>query len=211
MTEPVGASLELPASLTVGTFERTVKDATRSLARYLALYLGDEWEIRYEGEEHTFKTPFARVAALSNTVFGDGVTYHTVTQPFSVYAYPDYLEGDAGSVEESTLIALDTAQKLMDSLLIGGVDGSRPMRVPFYNYNGVTLDGGAGSDARTPYDYLRIVRGSVNVDRVSDPTDPRWITVILGFRAMWFRRGEQILGNNVESVQSEFDPSSFSG
>jgi hypothetical protein len=210
VTEPVGASLEAPSDVVVSESKRTITDATRSLARYFALWLGDAWEVRYDAEEYTFKTPFARVEALSNTIVTEGVNYHAVIQPFSVYAYPDYPEGTEGSAEESRLIAMEVAQDLLDALVIGGVDGSRPLRVPFYNYAGVPLDGG-GSNARTPYDYLRIVRGSANVDRVPDPTDPRWITVVLGFRAMWFRRGEQILGKTVQSVQSEFDTASFSG
>jgi hypothetical protein len=212
VTEPVSASLEMPSDIVVGgESKRTVTDATRSLARYFALWLGDEWEVRFDAEEHTFKTPFARVEALSNTIVGEGVNYHAVIQPFSVYAYPEYPEGTEGSVEESRLIAMEVAQSLLDALAIGGVDGSRPFRVPLYNYDGVALDGGTGSNARTPYDYLRIVRGSTNVDRVPDATDPRWITVVLGFRATWFRRGEQILGKPVQSVQSEFDSPSFSG
>lgn len=198
MSEAVGLSLVMPYNIVVGEFRRTSDDALRSLSRYMALTLGDEWEVRLWDQEGTYRTPFARVAEAGDMILDGGPFHYDVTQPFTVHCYPDYPDG--GTTEQSRMIANETIEKLTHGLRVG-VGAGHPERIPFYNYNGVPLDG-TGSDARGEHDYLRVVRGSLSVGRIPDPTDDRWITVVVNMRLTWRRAGRRIEGNSVESQRT---------
>lgn len=203
MATPVGRSLAMPYGVTVTEFQRTTTDAVRSLKRYVAQMLGDEWEVRLADEHGTFKTPFAVVMEVGGPQFDGPAMYTDVTQAYAVHCYPDYPDG--GTVEQSKMLANETQERLFQGFRIGVGDGY-PERIPFFNYGGVALDSPAGSDARREYDYLRMVRGSLNFDRVPDPTDDRWITVVANMRLTWRRAGRQIVGKPVESLAVGFDP-----
>lgn len=200
MSTPVGRSLVMPYNITVGAFLRTHDDALRSLSRYMALALGSEWEVRRTGEEHTFRTPFARVEWAGPAQMGGRPNWIDVLRPAVVYCYPDYPEGC--SIEEAAMIA-DATEELLVQAFSVGVGNGYPERVPFYNYSNVPLDG-SGSNARGPSDYMRIARGSLSIERITDPTDERWITVLANLRLTWLRPGRQLAGKPVESISTEF-------
>lgn len=55
---------------------RTSLDAARSLKRYVALGLGDEWEVRLNVEEGAFKRPFCRIDLVGSSTFAQSGSYY---------------------------------------------------------------------------------------------------------------------------------------
>ena len=62
----------------------------RSLKRYVAMALGDDWEIRLGREEGAFERPFARVWQVAGSTYPltGGSWLSDVVQPFVISAYP---------------------------------------------------------------------------------------------------------------------------
>ena len=175
---------------------RTTADALRSLKRYAALVLGDEWEVRLWDEPGKFAFPFARVAKVGPTLMTGPKIHTDVVQPFALHCYPP--------PDDSLEVAVLQAEQVEEILYIGfreGVSGGYPMRVPLFDYGMVPGEGaGAVAVAREPHDYLRVEDFSVN--RLADPTDERLISVVCDVRCGW-RRSPLATGNVVQDVTVE--------
>jgi hypothetical protein len=196
----VGRSLVMPYKVIAGRFERTNDDALRSMNKYVAVALGGAWEVRTAAEESTYRTPFARVAFAGPAVYEGGPAYVDVTRPLTAHSYPDYPEG--GTIEQSKHLAEQLEEVLFQAFRVG-VGKGEPERIPLYNFNGVALDGG-GSNFRGDHDYMRIVRGSLSIEQLADPTDERWISVIVNMRVTWRRAGRRIEGKPVQSLEQQY-------
>jgi len=111
---------------------RTSVDALRSLKRYVASALGDDWEVRLSVDEGTFARPQALLQAAGSPVTLQG-TQHTVDvqAPFVIYLYPE-----SGSTHIESLISAGDAEELLFDAFHVGSGAARPLRVPFYDYAG---------------------------------------------------------------------------
>jgi hypothetical protein len=181
-----------------GEFRRTSVDALRSVAKYLAFALGDEWEVRFSGEEYEFRLPFCLVAWAGQSVYEGSREFPTVTRPMQIDCYPAHVD----TVEAARLQAEEVEGLLFDAFRVGRGLG-RPERIPFYDYAGVGLGQGT-SEKRLPNDFLRIVPGSLQIEPLADPTDDRWIRIVASMRLSWRRVGRQIRGKPVESLSIQF-------
>jgi hypothetical protein len=177
---------------------RTSIDAIRSLARYMTLAFGEDFEVGYFAEEGTFARPGISVVAAGPELAGGG-TRHTVDiiQPFALYAYPSPGE----SVEEGFFNAMGAQEKFFQAFRVG-IEEGRPMRVPLYDYEGVALN--EGTILRRYPDFLRIL--DLSVERKQAPEDERLWTVICEIRAGWRRTAELPTGTRLaQSVKADFE------
>lgn len=183
---------------------RTPQDALRSLHKYTASFLGDEWEVRLWDEEGTFKRPFARVAKIGPTLPTPASSIVVdVTQPMAVHLYPQ----EQQTVEAGVLVAEGVEDLIYEGFLVG-VGLGRPLRVPLWDWTGVPLDGPeSDTSARYEHDYLRIARPSLSVNRLHDPVDDRLITVVVDMRVTWRRPGRVTKpGTPVSSILTDLKP-----
>jgi hypothetical protein len=152
---------------------RTPTDALRSLKKYVAFSLGDEWEVRFAGEEGAFRRPFARVEEASGARYRmTGAMQMEATQPFSILCHIEEREHvDAARLEAARVQGL-----LVQAFLVGTHAPSRrertgfavnstqartvsrghPLRVPLYDYDGIGVDEAATEDDRAPNDFMRV-------------------------------------------------------
>lgn len=183
---------------------RTPQDALRSLHKYVALVLDPDWEVRLWDEEGTFKRPFARVSKIGPTLpTPASALVVDVTQAMAVYLQPQ----EQQTVEASILVAEKVEDAIYQGFLVGVGPGA-PLRVPMWDWTGIPLDGpGSDATARYEHDYMRIVRPSLSVNRLHDPTDDRLITVVVEMRVTWRRPGRVTKpGTPVQSVLTDLKP-----
>lgn len=160
---------------------RTSIDVLRSVKRYVAEALGEDWEVRLLVEEGTFGRPAAQVLeATGQTITGPSHTMDVI-QTFVVHAFP--VKGD--TVMESLLEASAVEDTFVRALRIGIGEG-RAARIPLYDYEGVPHD--AGSTARAPQDYARIL--DLEISRTQSPQDELLFTVSAEVRLGWRRDGQ---------------------
>lgn len=179
---------------------RTAIDALRSMNRYIALALGDTWEVRLWTDDVKLPFPFARVTFAGPTLMTGPAMYADVTQPMVVHAYQEPQE----SVEAGIISALMVEDVLFNAFQGRGAGPVRSgnMRIPLYDYDGVPLDGiESGSDTRFTSDYLRVLDFSTS--HLHDPQDDRNITVSADIRVMWRRPTHADPGKPVESLEVE--------
>lgn len=160
---------------------RTSLDVLRSLKRYVATSLGEEWEVRLLVEEGTFGRPAAQIMeATGQTITGP---HHTmsVIQTFMVHTFPV----PGATVMESLIAAGEVEDNLVRAFRIG-VDRGRAGRVPLYNYDAVPHN--EGSTSRNPQDYARIL--DFEVSRTQSPQDELLFTVSAEVRLGWERDGQ---------------------
>lgn len=112
---------------------RTNIDALRSLKRYVAASLGDAWEVRLSMDEGTFSRPQALIQAAGSPVNSQASRHAVdVVAPFVIYLYPE-----SGSTHMESLInAGDAEELLFDAFHVGVGAFGRPLRIPFYDYEG---------------------------------------------------------------------------
>jgi len=161
---------------------RTSIDVMRSLKRYVALALGEAWEVRLLVEEGTFGRPAAQIMeATGQTLTGP---FHSVDaiQTFMVHAFPVERE----TVMESLLGAAEVEETLLRAFRMGGVDEGHAARLPLYDYDDVASH--QGSSARTPKDYARIL--DLEISRTQSPEDELLFTVTAEVRLGWRRDGQ---------------------
>lgn len=164
---------------------RGTPDILRSLKRYVALALGDEWEVRLAGDEGTFKRPFARAVPTSPAQYPAATATAFLTeaiQAFAVHAYPSA----SASGDESYLAALATGEALFRAFAVGVGEG-RPRRVPIYDYTDLPL--GEGSTARHYADFAEVRDLSITEPH-RDPDDETLWLVIVDLRLGWRRTVE---------------------
>jgi hypothetical protein len=157
---------------------RTSIDILRSLKRYTAEALGDDWEVRLLSEEGTFSRPGAQVMEAG----GQATTgpSHTMehTQSFSIHAFPE----PGGTVTQSMIFAAEAEEQLLIAFRVGVGEG-RAARLPIYDYTSVPHD--AGSTTRGHADYARIL--DLEIRREQSPSDELLFSVAVEVRLGWRR------------------------
>ena len=171
---------------------RTTEDCLRSLARYVAETMGEDWEVRFAEESGTFTRPFAMVwdaGPEAVTVLTPALS--EVSAPFEIHLYPE--------VEAEPMNSKIRAMRAGDRLLRGftvGVGLGRPMRMPIYDYEEVPMDEAGferghsqvGTGGRSVHgDYARVA--GLQVGRTADENDERLWTVTCSLRLGWRRSG----------------------
>lgn len=179
---------------------RTPVDALRSVARYTALALGDEWEVRLSSEKGVFNRPYARVAQVPSFSFiPQRLPVVKVLSSYQIVCFP----APGASADVSQLDALGVIDLLWTAFSGPGVQGpgapamrapvdpTRPYthRVPLYDYAGVPLDGPAAfvdETHRDPRDFLH-VEAPPDISPFNDPADERLFSVAANIRMSWLR------------------------
>lgn len=159
---------------------RKAADIGRSLKRYLALHLPEDYDVRLETDPGAFERPALMIVTLP-TVSQSSRRWFQITQPFTCYGYPQ--QG------ESPFDAEDKARELEDALLtsieVGG-QGGHPRRVPIFNYDGIDREHAVEGD---PEGFAWVQDLSTEVR--ADPEEELLRTVIMEVRLRWRRLGEQ--------------------
>ena len=124
---------------------RTSLDALRSLKKYMALALGNTWEVRLSMDEGTFSRPQALLTAAGSPVNSQG-TSHTVDvqAPFVAYLYP--VAG--ASADESLFNAAAAEELLYAAFHVGSGAFGKPLRIPLYDYANKDVDDAANDSTR---------------------------------------------------------------
>lgn len=193
----VTASRALHWTTSPSIVERTAEDIYRSLKKYVAGILGDDWDVRWVEDEGTFTRPSAIVVptAVASIAAGDPQFFATSIQPFGVYAYPE--PGDTPT--QSRMRALAVEKILLDGLRFG----ASPMRVPLYSYRDV--DERTAASVRHPSDFARV--SDLSVGSTPDPNDRTLWTVTAEIRLQWRRTAPVVSAhrNVVQSVTAQPD------
>lgn len=88
---------------------RTTLDAARSIKRYIALGLGEEWEVRLNVEEGAYKRPFCRVDLVGSTTFAQsGTQYADLDLTAALILYPS----ESSTANEALFKAMAAEEKL---------------------------------------------------------------------------------------------------
>lgn len=155
---------------------RTENDAIRSVKKYLAEALGQEWEVRLWTDEGSFAPPIARIATTTAASYDSRRVFTDIVQALQIHCYL----APARSTSAALIAARSVAQQLVTAIELG-VGLAWPRRIPLYDYDGVPED--EGSDARNTYDFLRVLDFSVN--SVQDNDDPNVVIVVADLRVAW--------------------------
>lgn len=179
---------------------RSPWDARRSLQRYVAETLGDAWEVALEADRGEIDPPFVRVIPAGDVVRTGSPRWAELVQPFTIDAYPV----PAATSPESEQNAAGVIDQLERALSVG-VGKGRPLRIPLYDFDGISLE--ETSYARADTDFLQVL--DVSIRRLPDPEDARNIAVVADVRLRWRRAGrlpfdsvEQV----VENVLTSYTP-----
>lgn len=157
-------------------------DALRSLKRYVAVALGDEWEVRLSREEGAFARPFARVWQVAGTTYPltGGRWLADMTQPFVIVAYPL-----PGRDPDQALMFAQKVENMLYTAFRVGVENGRPLRVPLYNYYRVkSWDAGEWY----PRAFMRV--NDLSTQPFPDPDENTLWTVTCDVRLTWRRIAE---------------------
>ncbi len=169
---------------------RTPVDALRSVKKFTADAL-PEFEVRLAKEEGTFVRPFARVGFAGSIDLPKGqLEMVDYIVPMFVHCYPER----AATGEQAVVKSLELADRV--GLIFRS--GPHPYRVPFYDYEGVSLDR-AGTE-RASTDFIRLSDVSVETQVDSDEQYLTFVTVDI--RATWRRHmrltdGDPLAGSNI--------------
>lgn len=161
---------------------RSHQDALRSVKRYVAVALGDEWEVRLSREEGAFKRPFCRVWQVAGTEYPltGGRFLADMTQPFVIAAYPP-----RGRDPDHALLGAQKVENTLYRAFRVGVENGRARRVPLYNYYRVK-NWEVGN--WYPRAFMRV--NDLATQPFPDPDDDKLWTVICDIRLAWRRIGE---------------------
>lgn len=175
---------------------RTPTDVLRSLKRYVAIALPEEWEVRIDSEEGTFKRPSAVISAPQGAQMTGPARVTDYIQSFQIMCHPELGEKPM----ESLLNATNAEEDLFMAFRVG-VDEGRAARVPIYDYDGVGID--QASDSRNPQDFARVL--DLSIAKPQSPIDERIYTVTAEVRLGW--RANSALpstGRDVQAVRTSF-------
>jgi hypothetical protein len=179
-------------------------DIHRSVRRYVALALGEDWTIRTERE--VVKDSERPVAVVEwSTAIGRSPGHppdrRTIPQgdvsrmgTMAVTAYPAIFDTAREGKHESELIA-----QLLDESIGQGLvkrDGSgpvvnvgHPLAIPVYDYAAVPVKGANRAGPPNPYGWAMVADHSVHP--LQDPLDEKRWTVAVSIRLTWWRAGRQ--------------------
>jgi hypothetical protein len=182
---------------------RAHQDALRSVKRYVAVALGDDWEVRISREEGAFARPFARVWQVAGTTYPltGGRWVADMVQPFVVAAYPEQ-----GRNPDEALLKAQRVENCLYRAFRVGVENGRAMRVPLYNYyHTKNWDQGVWY----PRAFMRV--NDLSTQPFVDPDEDTLWAVMCDVRLAWRRVAETIPDSPIlESVRVRED-SSVSG
>jgi hypothetical protein len=159
-------------------------DALRSMKRYVAVALGDDWEVRLSREEGAFARPHARVWAVAGTTYPltGGRWLADMIQPFVIAAYPE-----RGRDPDDALMRAQKVENMLYRAFRVGVEDGRALRVPLYNYYRVKKwDRGVWY----PRAFMRV--NDLSTQPFPDPDDNKLWTVVCDVRCAWRRLGETV-------------------
>lgn len=175
---------------------RTPYDALRSMHRYAFQALGDEWEVRLEGAQGTFKRPFCRVKFNTpGTIRPMGQWHKEYRRTFGILCYPALKD-----TEEDAQLEAVRVESLLDVALSAGIDEAsfdaarnrrHPNRIPLYDWTGIAMNedvvevGNPGAD-RAKNDFIH-VSDPVTVDSVPDPDNDYAFVVVAEVRGYWMQ------------------------
>lgn len=168
------------------------------------------FEVRFAGERGDFDPPFARVELVTAGGTSGPALYYERTQPMSIECYPV----PAADAEEALFAATAVLDALERGFRGAGVQAGRPLRVPLWDYEGLTLDQAA--TYRRPTDFMTLVDFSPRT--LPDPLDARRVAAIADVRVKWLldvdraelrgRDGTLAKGTRiVSSVKTKVQPS----
>ena len=160
---------------------RGPQDVARSLKRYVAIALGDDYEVRLSNEEGVFKRPFARVATAGAATYpGGGARLADVIQPYTVYAYPPL-----GVTSDDAWISATVIEDLLFQAFRVGVENGRAWRVPLYSYVNTPLN---AVGTWLPPDFVRV--SNLSTQSFVDAEESRLVSVACDLRLSWRRLAE---------------------
>jgi hypothetical protein len=168
--------------------------------RYVAVALGDEWEVRISREEGAFARPFARVWQVAGTTYPltSGRWLSDMVQPFVIAAYPEQ-----GRDPDEALLKAQKVENCLYRAFRVGVENGRAMRVPLYNYYRVR-----NWDAGTWYPKAFMRVNDLSTQPFVDPDEDTLWTVVCDVRLTWRRIAETIPSSPIlESVTATPSPS----
>jgi len=176
---------------------RTSFDVLRSLKRYVAIALGEEWEVRLQAEEGTFSRPAAIITDAPGGQTIDGPRRAMdIVQTFSINAFP--VPGP--SVMESLEAAAEVEETLVHAFRVGVGEG-KAARVPLYDYDSVPVTD--GSTSRNRPDYARIL--DLSVGRPQSPSDELLFTVTAEVRLGWRRNADvPLTGRTANEIRFDY-------
>jgi hypothetical protein len=157
---------------------RTSIDALRSLKAFIAESLPADFDVRLAEEEGVFERPTALVTATTPQAVSGPRHTRDVAQSFTCHVYAEV----ARTAQGSLLAAAEVEELLLQATQTGRTGG----RVPLRDYTGVGVDESAPAGS---LEFLRIVPGSLSINRVRDPDDPLLYTVVMDLRLTWRRVG----------------------
>lgn len=106
---------------------RTTADALRSMIRYAALALGEEWEVRPWGAEGEFKFPFARVAIVAPPETTGSAHTNDLAMTLAVHAYPT-----PGATPDASIMEVERVRMLLHDGIFVGFSYYDPLIAPAY-------------------------------------------------------------------------------
>lgn len=193
---------------------RTPTDALRSVARYVAVAVGDDWEVRPSQERGVFNRPYARIAQVpSLQMVTQRWDVSKLLTTFNILLYPA-LGADA---DASHLEAMRVADVMWTAFAGPGVGSpvvrtpvdshrGRPYRVPLYDYDGIALGEPADETRRDPRDFLH-VEAAPEIQTFIDPQEERAYTLAANIRMSWLRSAAVPSGApTVQTVTSGAQP-----
>lgn len=161
---------------------RSHQDALRSVKRYVAVALGENWEVRLSREEGAFARPFCRVWQVAGSTYSltGGRWLADISQPFVIAAYPQ-----RGRDPDDALLKAQKVENVLYRAFRVGVEDGRALRVPLYNYYRVkNWDRGEWY----PRAFMRV--SDLATQPFVDPDDDKLWSVICDIRLSWRRLGE---------------------
>lgn len=185
---------------------RTPLDALRSTKRYVAIALGDTWEVRLAVEKGTFNRPYAQIFQIpSIQPFTESWHVTRIQTVHQVMAYP----APGATAEESLANVLDAVELLAEAYTGPGVGMGYTARIPLYDYAGVPVTGpqsGVLETARKYNDFMKLEQPP-NFTPYQDPQDELLWSVMGNITMSWLRNAAvRSGGNTAESVTAEYEP-----
>lgn len=180
---------------------RSERDAQLSLHRYVALLLPG-YAVGSLIEQGTLERPYATVDVTTPASADLEGTLATrrYTQSFSIVAFPEPAEGESPYASRTAALAIE--DRFYEGFQMGGIDGSRAMRVPLYDWDDATIED--VNNERTTKDFLRITDYSCRA--VQSPSDETLFSVVCELRCQWSRAALlPETGPEAEEVRISFD------
>lgn len=175
---------------------RDHRSALRSVKRYVAAALGDDWEVRLSREEGAFARPFCRVWQVAGTTYPltGGRWLADLSQPFVIAAYPERRH-----TPDQALLAAQRVENTLYRAFRVGVGDGRPFRVPLVNYEGVPEDQPGEWHPRA---FMRLA--DLSTQPFPDPDDDKLWTVVCDIRLTWRRVAETTDGPIMRNLRQRF-------